>query len=73
MKKKDYQCSYITLLSNDKLTELENELKRHILGLREVRRTGEHLLKLKSGHILYSKGQDEAKMCGIYDKQGLCR
>lgn len=48
-----------TLRTNEKLVELENELKHikwDILGLSEVRREGEEQIVLSSGHLLHYRG-----------------
>ncbi|KAL3272097.1 hypothetical protein HHI36_022559 [Cryptolaemus montrouzieri] len=57
-----------TLSTNDRLEEIEEQLKDikwHILGLSEVRRIGEDIVKLKSGHVLFYKGQDNVKRHGV--------
>ena len=49
-----YNCR--TLLHEDRLLEIEEELKRikwSIIGLSEVRRQGEEITDLESGHIFY--------------------
>lgn len=56
-----------TLLSEHKVLELEEELnhiKWDILGMSEVRRKGEAETILKSGHLLYHKGEDEISQGG---------
>lgn len=56
-----------TLLSEERLTELECELeniKWDIVGLSEVRRRGEQLVTLKSGHSLYCVGDDNSSVGG---------
>lgn len=57
-----------TLSTNEKVEELENALtniKWNILGLSEVRRTGESITKLRSGHTLYNKGHEDSKIYGV--------
>jgi hypothetical protein len=52
-----------SLLGESRLTELENELaeiKWHIVGLSETRRHGETIEQLKSGHVLYTVGNDKS-------------
>jgi hypothetical protein len=49
-----YNCR--TLLHEDRLLELEEELKKikwSIVGLSEVRRQGEEITDLESGHLFY--------------------
>ena len=58
-------CTYNvrTLKDHEKEEELEQELtnlKWEISGLSEIRKKGERLKQLKSGHILYTKGGDES-------------
>ena len=45
------------------MEEIEN-IKWHIIGLGEVRRNGELLMNIK-GHLLYHKGRDDIKQCGV--------
>ncbi|KAL1446846.1 hypothetical protein WDU94_003496 [Cyamophila willieti] len=63
-------CTYNnrTLRSEEKLIELEKELEQikwSIVGLCETRRKGEECLKLKSGNVLYYKGDEDGKYNGI--------
>lgn len=56
-----------SLLSEERLTELESELKNikwDIVGLNEVRRRGEKLVSLKSGHTFYYVGEDDKSIGG---------
>jgi len=58
-----------TLSSNEKLLELElalEKIKWDIIGLSEVRRSGEECLRLKSGNTLYYRGSDtQTSMHGV--------
>ncbi|KAK4874513.1 hypothetical protein RN001_013873 [Aquatica leii] len=57
-----------TLRDEEKLIELEAEIKKikwTIIGLAEVRRTGEQCIKLKSRHVLFSKGREDKKEGGV--------
>lgn len=57
-----------TLSTDDKLTELENELKTikwDILGLSEIRRRGEEQQILKSGHLFHYRGEEHTSSGGI--------
>lgn len=57
----------LSLLSEERLTELEYELeniKWDIVGLSEVRRRGEQLVTLKSGHSFYYVGEDNSSVGG---------
>lgn len=57
-----------TLLSDQKLVELEEELKTikwDIVGLSEVRRKREEQITLKSGHIFHYIGQTDASEGGV--------
>ncbi|XP_045460954.1 uncharacterized protein LOC123671253 [Harmonia axyridis] len=57
----------LSLLSEERLTELECELeniKWDIVGLSEVRRRGEQLITLKSGHSFYYVGDDNSSVGG---------
>lgn len=50
-------------MSDEKILALEKELnniKWDIIGLGEVRRTREHQVILKSGHILHYKGNENS-------------
>eukprot|EP00794_Sanderia_malayensis_P008020 gene8020-8879_t len=63
-------CTYNTrsLLSNERLLELETELetiKWDIVGLGEVRRRGEGLVELQSGTMFYYKGRDNDSNTGV--------
>ena len=58
-------CTYNvrTLKDQEREEELEHELelakfKWEIIGLAETRRKGEQLKQLKSGHVLYTKGEE---------------
>uniref|UniRef100_A0A3P9KP93 Endonuclease/exonuclease/phosphatase domain-containing protein n=1 Tax=Oryzias latipes TaxID=8090 RepID=A0A3P9KP93_ORYLA len=58
-------CTYNvrTLKDPEKEEELEQELtgfKWDIIGLSETRKKGEQLKQLQSGHVLYTKGEDES-------------
>ena len=37
----------------------ETRFKWNVIGLSETRRQGEHLVQLKSGHVLYTKGGEQ--------------
>src|SRR5271167_45439 len=53
-----------SLLGEDRLLELEEELKQvkwSIIGLAETRRHGESITKLVSGNVLYTIGQDKSQ------------
>lgn len=57
-----------TLLSDDRLDQLQIELAKiqwDIVGLAEVRRRGENLMCLPSGHTLYYKGQEQISQAGV--------
>ena len=57
-----------TLSSEADLAVLFEELRNvkwDILGLSEVRRTGEAFIKLADGHVLCYKGKDDRKECGV--------
>jgi len=57
-----------SLAGEDKLEELQNELKRikwDIIGLLEVWRKNEEQLKLPSGHTFYFKGTENGKSTGV--------
>ena len=57
-----------TLLGEDRLLELENELnaiKWDIIGLAEIRRPGENVIKLASGNILYISGTPRGGQSGV--------
>ena len=57
-----------TLTSEANLAVLLEELrdvKWDIVGLSEVRRLDEAVIKLADGHILYHKGKEERKECGV--------
>ena len=57
-----------SLLGEDRLAELEEELKaikRNIIGLSETRRHGENMQKLASGNILYTRGHDAKSQAGV--------
>ncbi|XP_041472578.1 uncharacterized protein LOC121421843 [Lytechinus variegatus] len=63
-------CTYNvrSLLGEDRLYDLEKELGNitwDIVGLCEVRRRGEHLQQLKSGHLLYTGGKEESSIGGV--------
>ncbi|XP_041481845.1 uncharacterized protein LOC121429016 [Lytechinus variegatus] len=63
-------CTYNvrSLLGEDRLYDLEKELGNitwDIVGLCEVRRRGEHLQQLKSGHLLYTRGKEESSIGGV--------
>ncbi|XP_044766144.1 craniofacial development protein 2-like [Coccinella septempunctata] len=56
-----------SLLSQERLTELECEvenIKWDVIGLSEVRRRGEQLITLKSGHNLYYAGEEDKSIGG---------
>ncbi|XP_030747799.1 craniofacial development protein 2-like [Sitophilus oryzae] len=56
-----------SLLSEERLTELEYELdhiKWDVVGLCEIRRRGEHLVNLKSGHSFYFVGDENSSFGG---------
>ncbi|MCH9657353.1 hypothetical protein K0U27_01435 [archaeon] len=62
-------CSYNvrTLIDNERLAELEEELKDinwDIIGLSEIRRKQENKLLLKSGNVLYWKGTNNKSQHG---------
>ena len=57
-----------SLLGEDRLVELEEELKQvkwNIIGLAETRRHGECITKLVSGNVLYTIGQDNKSQAGV--------
>ena len=57
-----------TLSTQARLLELEHELetiKWDILGISEVRRKGEGMIKLQSGNHLYYKGTDTGRTSGV--------
>lgn len=57
-----------TLLSDEKLYELEEELKKvkwDVVGLSEIRRRGEEQLTLKSGHLFHYIGQPDKSEGGV--------
>lgn len=57
-----------TLLSEENMTELESEIQKikwDVIGLSEVRRRGEGLIKLQSGHSFYYAGEEEKSEGGI--------
>ena len=57
-----------SLLGEDRLIELEEELKNikwSIIGLAETRRHGECITKLVSGNVLYTIGQDNKSQAGV--------
>ena len=57
-----------SLLSEDRLIELEEELKSikwNIIGLAETRRRGEKIQKLESGNVLYTVGSDLKSQAGV--------
>lgn len=57
-----------TLLSDQRLTELEEELgkvKWDVVGLSEIRRRGEEQITLKSGHIFHYAGQMDTSEGGV--------
>lgn len=64
-----YIATYNTrsLLSEERLSELEYELKDvkwDVVGLAEVRRRGEQLTTLTSGHSFYYAGEDDSSVGG---------
>ena len=63
-------CAYNirSLVGEDRLTELENELKYikwDIVGLSEVKRSGEELIELRNGSMFYYKGRDSDSNSGV--------
>ena len=46
------------------LQEIEN-IKWHVFGLSEVRRTGENLIETKEHHLFYHKGKENYKQSGV--------
>ena len=57
-----------SLLGEDRLVELEEELKQvkwSIVGLAETRRHGECITNLVSGNVLYTIGQDNKSQAGV--------
>lgn len=57
-----------TMKADSRLQELLIELeyiKWDIIGLCEIRRKGEDLIKLDSGHLLYTNGTDDGKFGGV--------
>lgn len=57
-----------SLSTDEGLMELEGELehiKWEVVGLSEVKRRGEQLIDLKSGHIFYNVGEEESSWGGI--------
>ena len=57
-----------SLASEAKLQELEEELEKinwDIIGLSEVRRKGEELVELKSGHLFYYRGTETGRTSGV--------
>jgi len=61
-----FNCQSLT--GEDKLEELENELKRikwDIIGLSEMWRKTEEQLELPSGHTFYFKGTENGKPTGV--------
>ncbi|XP_044759008.1 craniofacial development protein 2-like [Coccinella septempunctata] len=56
-----------SLLSEERLIELECELEQinwDVVGLSEVRRRGEQLCRLKSGHTFYHAGNEDSSIGG---------
>lgn len=61
-----YNCR--TLSNEAKLRELESELELinwDVIGLSEVRRKGEDLIELQSGHMLYYHGTSNGRTSGV--------
>lgn len=57
-----------TLRTDERLHELELEtqkIKWDFIGLSEVRRNGEDLIKLNSGNLLYYRGYDDSSYGGV--------
>lgn len=57
-----------TLLSDQKMMELEEELKTikwDIVGLSEIRRRGEDQITLKSGHLFHFRGEEDTSNGGV--------
>lgn len=57
-----------SLSTDERLMELEGELehiKWDVVGLSEVKRGGEQLLDLKSGHIFYNVDEEESSWGGV--------
>ena len=57
-----------SLLGEDRLIELEEELKHvkwNIIGLAETRRHGENISQLGSGNILYTIGHEKKSQAGV--------
>lgn len=57
-----------TLVDQEKEEELEQELlnlKWEIIGLAETRRKGVQLKQLPSGHVLYTRGEEERSIRGV--------
>ncbi|XP_072043116.1 craniofacial development protein 2-like [Amphiura filiformis] len=63
-------CTYNTrtLVGEDKLIDLENELEHinwDIVGLSEIKRRGEELVELRSRSMFYYKGRDNDSNSGV--------
>ncbi|KAG7307782.1 hypothetical protein JYU34_006375 [Plutella xylostella] len=57
-----------TLSTDDRMDELCEELDHinwEVLGLSEVRRKGEDLVRLQNGHLFYYRGHDDTKYGGV--------
>lgn len=57
-----------TLSTEEHLTNLLEEIENvswHVVGLCVVRRTGEQLMNLKEGHLLFHRGKENIKQSGV--------